>query len=148
MLPKKKKIKEHKAAKMWRKAAREMNDDDANVKPPKSAIPSPMTMAFLPKSKKGRGDKAAQRRRAREQMNKGNANLEPLKPVLLPWPTWTTTDPENKLRNLKTKLRDIEALEAKLNNGEVNDPEPELWLKVAKRRLVEKEIGTLEKVIL
>jgi len=57
------------------------------------------------------------------------------------------TDPAKKLRNLKKKLRDIEALEAKLNSGEVHNPEPEQLNKVAKKSDVMKEIAALEKQI-
>ena len=40
------------------------------------------------------------------------------------------TDPQKKLRNLKKKLRDIEALEEKLNSGEIPTPEKEQLDKV------------------
>lgn len=40
------------------------------------------------------------------------------------------TDPQKKLRNLKKKLRDIEALEEKLNSGEIPTPEKEQLEKV------------------
>jgi len=57
------------------------------------------------------------------------------------------TDPAKKLRNLKKKLRDIEALEAKLNSGEVENPEPEQLEKVARKSDVMKDIAALEKQI-
>ena len=59
----------------------------------------------------------------------------------------SATDPAKKLRNLRKKLRDIEALEAKLNSGEVKNPEPEQLEKVARRPQVEEEIKALEKVV-
>ena len=62
--------------------------------------------------------------------------------------TWANTGPESKLKCLRKKLLGIETLAAKLNSGLVEDPEPELWLKVAKIPLLEKEIRALEKVIL
>ena len=57
------------------------------------------------------------------------------------------TDPAKKLRNLKKKLRDIEALEAKLNSGEIEKPEPEQVDKVARKPDVMKEIAALEKQV-
>lgn len=57
------------------------------------------------------------------------------------------TDPAKKLRNLKKKLRDIEALEAKLNSGEIEKPEPEQVDKVARKHDVMKEIAALEKQV-
>eukprot|EP00092_Neocalanus_flemingeri_P002886 GFUD01003085.1.p1 GENE.GFUD01003085.1~~GFUD01003085.1.p1 ORF type:complete len:221 (-),score=53.31 GFUD01003085.1:269-931(-) len=56
------------------------------------------------------------------------------------------TDPAKKLRNLRKKLRDIEALEAKLNSGEIESPEPEQVDKVARKQDVIKEISALEKI--
>merc|ERR1719334_160668 len=40
-------------------------------------------------------------------------------------PNNVATDPAKKLRNLKKKLRDIEALEAKIKSGEITKAEPE-----------------------
>jgi len=57
------------------------------------------------------------------------------------------TDPAKKLRNLKKKLRDIEALEAKLSSGEIDKPEPEQLDKVARKQDVMKEIFALEKQV-
>ena len=54
-------------------------------------------------------------------------------------------DPAKKLRNLKKKLRDIEALEKKLNEGTISKPEPEQLEKVARKIQVEAEIEELEK---
>ncbi|XP_023334082.1 partner of Y14 and mago [Eurytemora carolleeae] len=54
------------------------------------------------------------------------------------------TDPQKKLRNLKKKLRDIEALEEKLNSGEIPTPEKEQLEKVARKVEVEREIKLLE----
>jgi len=56
------------------------------------------------------------------------------------------TDPAKKLRNLRKKLRDIEALEAKLNSGEIESPEPEQLDKVARKHDVIREISALEKI--
>ena len=57
------------------------------------------------------------------------------------------TDPAKKLRNLRKKLRDIEALEARLNSGEIKNPEPEQVDKIARKQDVIKEISALEKII-
>ena len=53
------------------------------------------------------------------------------------------TDPSKKLRNLRKKLRDIEALESKLESGEIESPEPEQLEKVARKADVMKEITAL-----
>ena len=52
------------------------------------------------------------------------------------------------MKCLRKKLLKIETFAAKLNSGLVQDPEPELWLRVAKIPLLEKEIKALEKMIL
>ncbi len=59
----------------------------------------------------------------------------------------TNVDPAKKLRNLRKKLRDIEALEKKLASGELTNPEPEQLEKVARKIKVEKEIAELEDVV-
>ena len=56
----------------------------------------------------------------------------------------TSTDPAKKLRNLRKKLRDIEALEKKLDEGIIAKPEPEQLEKVARKIQVESEIEELE----
>lgn len=57
------------------------------------------------------------------------------------------TDPAKKLRNLRKKLRDIEALEAKIEAGEIENPEKEQLEKVAKKVEVSREIANLEKIV-
>lgn len=57
------------------------------------------------------------------------------------------TDPAKKLRNLRKKLRDIEALEAKIEGGEIENPEKEQLEKVAKKVEVAREIANLEKIV-
>lgn len=57
------------------------------------------------------------------------------------------TDPSKKLRNLKKKLRDIEALEAKIKSGEITEPEPDQLEKVGRKADVLKEIFALEMVV-
>merc|ERR1712037_297767 len=56
----------------------------------------------------------------------------------------TATDPS---RNLRKKLRDIEALEAKLASGEISTPEPEQLEKVSRKSDVMEEIAALEKMV-
>ena len=43
-------------------------------------------------------------------------------------------------------MRDIEALEARLNSGEIENPEPEQVEKIARKQDVIKEISALEKI--
>ena len=56
-----------------------------------------------------------------------------------------TTDPAKKLRNLRKKLRDIESLEKKLEEGIISNPEPEQLEKVARKYQVEAEINEMER---
>ena len=56
-----------------------------------------------------------------------------------------TTDPAKKLRNLRKKLRDIESLEKKLEEGIISKPEPEQLEKVARKYQVEAEINEMER---
>ncbi len=53
-------------------------------------------------------------------------------------------DPEKKLKNLKKKLRQIEGLEAKINSGELKNPETAQLEKVAKKQEVIDAIEDLE----
>lgn len=53
-------------------------------------------------------------------------------------------DPAKKLRNLRKKLRDIETLEKKLAEGELENPEPEQLEKVARKPVMLQEIADLE----
>ena len=57
------------------------------------------------------------------------------------------TDPSRALRNLRKKLRDIEALEEKLVLGKISAPEPEQLEKVARKSEVMEEIVVLEKIV-
>ena len=56
-------------------------------------------------------------------------------------------DPTKRLRNLRKKLRDTEALEAKLLSGEIKNPEPEQLEKLSRKDQVEDDIKTLERVV-
>ena len=71
--------------------------------------------------------------------NLGTADAKRQQPV--------ATDPAKKLRNLRKKLRDIEALEAKIEGGEIENPEKEQLEKVAKKVEVAREIANLEKIV-
>jgi len=59
----------------------------------------------------------------------------------------TATDPAKKIRNLRKKLRDIEALESKLTSGEISSPEPEQLEKVSRKSDVICEISALENML-
>ena len=58
-----------------------------------------------------------------------------------------TVDPPKKLRNLKKKLRDIENLEKKLNDGTLANPEPEQLEKVRRKGLMLEELAELEALV-
>ena len=57
------------------------------------------------------------------------------------------TDPSRALRNLRKKLRDIEALEEKLVLRKISTPEPEQLEKVARKPDVMEEIAALETIV-
>lgn len=54
-------------------------------------------------------------------------------------------DPAKKLKNLKKRLREVEALEEKLKNGEISKPEPEQLAKVKRKNDLLMQIRQLEK---
>ena len=56
-------------------------------------------------------------------------------------------DPAKKLRNLKKKLRDIENLEKKLNDGSLANPEPEQLEKVRRKGVMLEELAELEAMV-
>lgn len=55
------------------------------------------------------------------------------------------TDPAKRLKNLKKRLREIEALEEKLKKGEIAKPEPEQLAKIQRKKDLLMEIHQLEK---
>jgi len=57
------------------------------------------------------------------------------------------SDPRKKLRNLKKKLSDIESLQARLDSGDLKNPEPEQIEKLNRRDQVEAEILELEALL-
>lgn len=57
------------------------------------------------------------------------------------------TDPAKRLKNLKKKLREIEALEEKLKKGEITKPEPEQLAKVKRKNDLLMEINQVEKKV-
>ena len=59
----------------------------------------------------------------------------------------TDPDPAKQLRNLRKKLRDTEALEAKLLGGQIKNPDPEQLEKVSRKRQVEDKIRALEGLV-
>nr|CAG4649864.1 EOG090X0KVN [Scapholeberis mucronata]SVE94023.1 EOG090X0KVN [Scapholeberis mucronata] len=58
-----------------------------------------------------------------------------------------STDPAKRLKNLKKKLKDIEALEAKIKNGELKNPDKDQLEKIKRKKEVIKETQELEKLI-
>nr|CAG4636695.1 EOG090X0KVN [Eubosmina coregoni]SVE70203.1 EOG090X0KVN [Eubosmina coregoni] len=58
-----------------------------------------------------------------------------------------STDPAKRLKNVKKKLRDIEALEAKLKNGELKNPDKDQLEKIKRKPEVLKEMKDLEKLV-
>ena len=56
-------------------------------------------------------------------------------------------DPRKKLRNLKKKLRDIESLEARIFSGQLDYPEPEQFVKLARKEAIETKILELESTL-
>lgn len=55
-----------------------------------------------------------------------------------------TTDPAKRIRNLKKKLRDINALQQKIDSGELKNPEKDQLDKIARKEEIEAEIEELE----
>ncbi|GAB6030532.1 hypothetical protein CHUAL_007396 [Chamberlinius hualienensis] len=56
----------------------------------------------------------------------------------------TTTDPVKKLKNLKKKLREIDALKEKIESGALANPDKDQLEKVSRRDQVAREIEDLE----
>ncbi|XP_023029318.2 partner of Y14 and Mago [Leptinotarsa decemlineata] len=56
-----------------------------------------------------------------------------------------TTDPQKKLKNLKKRLREVEALEEKVSNGTLAKPEPEQLAKIKRKNDLLMQIYELEK---
>ncbi|GIX83318.1 partner of Y14 and mago B [Caerostris darwini] len=56
----------------------------------------------------------------------------------------STTDPVKRIRNLKKKLRDINALKQRIDSGELKNPEKDQLEKVARKEEIEAEIEELE----
>lgn len=58
--------------------------------------------------------------------------------------TTTVTDPSKRLKNLRKKLREIEAIEKKISNGEIKAPDKDQKEKVSRKPDVLSEIMALE----
>lgn len=56
----------------------------------------------------------------------------------------TTTDPAKRLKNLRKKLREIEAIEKKISSGEIKAPDKDQKEKVSRKPDVLSEIMALE----
>ncbi len=61
--------------------------------------------------------------------------------------TVPATDPAKRLKNLKKKLKDTEALEAKIKSGELKNPDKDQLEKIKRKSEAIKEIKELEKLI-
>lgn len=58
----------------------------------------------------------------------------------------TQADPIKRLKNLRKKLREIEALEEKIKSGSLKTPDKEQKEKITRKNEIIKEIESLEKV--
>lgn len=56
-------------------------------------------------------------------------------------------DPAKKLKNLKKRLREVEALEEKIKSGAVSKPEPEQLAKINRKNDLLVQIRELEKQV-
>lgn len=105
------------------------------------------------------GSKKKKKKKATSSSNEVKAITESLSKTKLDWPgkeagsskkpvqapdlTGAGTDPAKKLKNLKKKLRDIEALELKVKSGEVKPDKDQVDKMKRKDALVE-QIAELE----
>ena len=92
-------------------------------------------------SKKKKRKKNKGRVKVQDEATHQNPNMIP------PSQNETDTDPTKRLRKLRKKLRDTEALEAKLQSGEIKNPDPEQLEKVSRKSEVENKISALERLI-
>nr|SVE75536.1 EOG090X0KVN [Daphnia dolichocephala] len=59
----------------------------------------------------------------------------------------SVVDPAKRLKNLKKKLKDIEALEVKVKSGELKNPDKDQTEKIKRKKEVVKEIKEMEKLV-
>nr|SVE74589.1 EOG090X0KVN [Daphnia barbata] len=59
----------------------------------------------------------------------------------------SSVDPAKRLKNLKKKLKDIEALEAKVKSGELKNPDKDQTEKIKRKKEVANEIKEMEKLV-
>lgn len=57
----------------------------------------------------------------------------------------TQSDPVKRLKNLRKKLREIEALQEKISSGALKNPDSEQKEKISRKNEIMKEIDILEK---
>ncbi|XP_011502096.1 PREDICTED: partner of Y14 and mago isoform X2 [Ceratosolen solmsi marchali] len=69
--------------------------------------------------------------------NKPTSNETPNKQI-------STMDPLKRLKNLRKKIREIESLEKKIDNGEIKNPDKEMLDKVLRKVEIQQEIKQLE----
>lgn len=56
----------------------------------------------------------------------------------------STMDPLKRLKKLRKTIREIESLESKIKNGEINNPDKEMLDKVSRKSEIQQEIKQLE----
>lgn len=76
---------------------------------------------------------------AKTSINPSNVVKKPQQPQ--------QTDPAKRLKNLRKKIREIEILEMKLENGEIPNPEKDQIEKVKNKEQVISEIAKLEALV-
>merc|ERR1712071_178558 len=112
----------------------------------KPSIPglAPAAAAKQTSKKKKNSEKKAQAEV--KEVSKALAGFTIQEPVFnTPAPkTATATDPAKRLKNLKKKLKDIEALEIKVKKGELKNPDKDQQEKIKRKKDVAKEIQELE----
>ncbi|XP_015603360.1 partner of Y14 and mago isoform X1 [Cephus cinctus] len=59
-------------------------------------------------------------------------------------PVEASVDPTKRLRNLRKKIREIEALELKIKNGDIKSPEKEVVDKISRKKEIQQEIKQFE----
>jgi len=86
-----------------------------------------------------------------QEPNFGVPTRAPKEPTITPVKSSTAppsvVDPAKRLKNLKKKLKDIEALEAKVKSGELKNPDKDQTEKIKRKKEVIKEIKEIENLI-
>jgi len=125
-----------------------------NVKDEKPSIPGLAPAAAKQSSKKKKNSEKKAKAEVKE-VSKALAGFTIQEPVFntpsqtetTPKETTTATDPAKRLKNLKKKLKDIEALEIKVKKGELKNPDKDQVEKIKRKKDVAKEIQELENML-